>query len=317
LVQHFRRKGEWIRSTVATKAVGAGYLTAIGARFVSGRDLTAADEAEAISPLDVVERRGIAASTGAKYIPPQQHPAVVVDTNFANRLWPGGQALGQTFVPAQNGVRYSVVGVVEPLRFSTAHAEGPSMFEAQALVVDLLRPQHFIARAAGTAEAERMAVTGVVRQAFPDPLQLSVRDARSLIAEERSRERMGATVFSWFGVAAAILGLAGTYGLVAFLALRQRRELGIRAALGAGKQHLVRVVASRAVMPSLVGAVIGVLLALWVSKGLSTIVAGVSNVTPWPALWSGAGLVAASAVTALVAARGLRHLREADLLREP
>lgn len=308
--------GRDVRMSVAVKSVGAGYLTTIGARFIEGRDIRERDYGEAIDPMEVVKRQARAASTGVKYQPPPNRPAAVIDSSLAAALWPGESAVGRTFVLASNGVSYSVVGVVEPLRYTTTSTPAGSLFEAAAPgALDILRPQHFVVRSVGPAETARSATIATFRQAFPDAAQLSVRDARSLIAEERARERMGAMVFSGFGAAAAVLAMAGIYGLVTFLVIRSRRELGIRAALGADARRLRGLIAGRAVKPSAAGALGGVILAGWVSQTVSVVVAGASGASQWATAFAGLSLVVASLVTAFVAARGVRNVPEADLLR--
>jgi putative ABC transport system permease protein len=258
-----------------------------------------------------------AASTGGRYTPPSTRPSAVIDARLAEELFPGELAVGRTVVRSSTRVRYNVVGVVETVRYDTTRSAPGSLFEIQApQAIDVIRPLHFVVSTEGPADEQIGAVLSVFRQSFPDTLLLSVRDARSLIAEERVRERMGATVFSWFGVAAALLGLTGTYGLVAFFILRQRRELGIRSALGAGWPHLLKLVAVRAVVPSALGAFGGLLLAFWASKLVSTIIAGASTTGYLASIVSGLSLVAASMLTACFAGRGLRGIREADLLRE-
>jgi predicted permease len=298
------------------KRVGPAYLTAIGARFISGRDLDESDIRHAVDPNDVIKRMAQAASTGKRYSAPGGRPLAVIDRTLAEALWPGEPAVGRTVVRPNTGVRYAVVGVIDAVRYNTTQPAAGSLFEIQApQMQDLLRPQHFVVRTEGPAEEQSEAVISTFRRAFPDALQLSVRSARALIAEERSRERMGATVFSWFGLAAAALGLTGTYGLVAFLVLRQKRELGIRAAMGARASQLMALVARRAVLPSALGACGGVVIAYWASKALSNAVAGVSTTGYWPSAIAAAGLVLASLAAALLAARGVRKLRASDLLR--
>ena len=303
------------RAAAVMTRVGSQYLTAIGARFVSGRDLVESDLARAVDPLEVIKRKAEAASTGVTYQPPATRPLAVIDTSLAQALWPAGTAIGQTLLRSATGVRYQVAGIVESIRYNTTQVAGGSLFELQAPTLDVLRPHYFVVRTDGPADAHSAAVTTAFRRTFPDALHLSVRDAPSLIGEERARERMGATVFSWFGLAAAILGLTGTYGLVAFFVLRQRRELGIRLALGAAPLQIVALVAGRAVIPSALGVCGGVVLAFWISHGLSAIIAGVSTAGYLPSVVSGAALLLATTITALVAARGIRNLRAADLLQ--
>jgi ABC-type antimicrobial peptide transport system permease subunit len=67
--------------------------------------------------------------------------------------------------------------------------------------------------------------------------------------------------FSGFGLIALLLGAAGVFGLVAYLAESERREFGVRLALGATPGHLVRRGITAGLLPVGVGVTVGLLAA--------------------------------------------------------
>jgi predicted permease len=252
--------------------VGPQYLSAVGARFVDGRDLVVADERRAVSPLDVLRARADAIQSGSPYKSPNRTPTAVVDTTLARTLWPGERAVGKTLVRGRTGIRYEVVGLVESIRHDSGGPESPSLFEFQPLREDDgSRGFHFAIRTHGPAAHARPAVLAVVRQVFSDPAHLRMSTAEAIVAETHAQELMGARVYSWFGVASAVLALAGIYGLITFLVLRQRREIGLRLALGASAPNLATMLILRVLKPVAAGVVAGLGMAIWLTRLLSTI----------------------------------------------
>jgi ABC-type antimicrobial peptide transport system permease subunit len=95
---------------------------------------------------------------------------------------------------------------------------------------------------------------------------------------------------SGFGVLALLLSVVGLYGLISYSVARQRRELGVRIALGAGSSDVARQVVYRSLGLTLVGAVLGIGAATLVSSAIESLLYEVSAADPWTYLAT-AGLV--------------------------
>lgn len=231
-------------------------------------------------------------------------PLAVIDSALAARLWPGEQAVGRFFVHERSGVRYEVAGVVAPIVERTTAPTVATLFEYQALDDDNgLGTLQFVARADAAADDQRAALLGVIRQVFPDPLRVDVRSTNALVAGERMQEIMGGRLFSWFGAAAALLGLAGVYGLVAFSILRQRRETGIRLVLGASARSVRWRVIRQAMAPVIVGAATGLLLMLAVGEVVAALVAGAVPLDLAAYVGAATGFIGVALLAAIAASR--------------
>jgi ABC-type antimicrobial peptide transport system permease subunit len=122
-------------------------------------------------------------------------------------------------------------------------------------------------------------------------------DVRPLSEQVRAtmvQERMLATLASGFGVLALVLASVGLYGLLAYTVARRTREIGIRMALGARRQTVVRLVLERAARLVLVGIVLGVPAAWMGSRGVESMLFGMKPTDP-TALAGAALLLAAVA----------------------
>lgn len=94
------------------------------------------------------------------------------------------------------------------------------------------------------------------------------------------RERVLATLSTWFGVLALVLACVGLYGVMAYDVARRRRELGIRLALGAQPARLLRQVLRQASALAVVGIMVGLAVAWAATQVLSTLLFGLSPRDP-------------------------------------
>jgi ABC-type antimicrobial peptide transport system permease subunit len=107
-----------------------------------------------------------------------------------------------------------------------------------------------------------------------------MRTMEDLLSSSLQRPRMILTLIALFAGIGVTLGAVGIYGVVAF-AVRQRfRELGIRAALGAGREALASLVVRAALRAALLGLGFGLPAALGLAVVLRRFVFGVAPTDP-------------------------------------
>jgi predicted permease len=191
--------------------------------------------------------------------------AVVVNRNFAETIAPGGNALGRRFryVRAMEGEWpggpeanrwYEVVGVVGNLPVTTDarvayHRVAPGQIHPANLQLRL--------RGGPTGLAERLRDAA----ASVDPA-LHVDEVRTLAEIYRNHrfgDNVGAITIGAVTGSVLLLSAAGLYALTAFTVARRRREIGIRAALGAQPRQLVAAVFRRTFWQIGAGASVGIL----------------------------------------------------------
>jgi ABC-type antimicrobial peptide transport system permease subunit len=120
----------------------------------------------------------------------------------------------------------------------------------------------------------------------------------ALVGQQMIRERLLATLSTFFAVVALLLAGIGLYGVLNQAVVRQRREIGIRMALGAGAIHLVRQITMT------VAAIVGIGSMLGLSAGIvlgPVVQALLFEVTPTDPMSVIAPLVALTAAAALAA----------------
>ncbi len=157
-------------------------------------------------------------------------------------------------------------------------------------------------------------VAGAIRRTIKAHV-LNVATGREIVARDIGRQRLGAWFFSGFGLAALLLGIGGAFGLVAYLAESQRREFGVRLALGANMGHLVRRGLAAALVPVCAGLAAGLFLAALVSRMFTSLLAGISAFDTLTYVAVTVMTLGCAAVAALAASWRLRRTSPADALR--
>lgn len=214
--------------------VSAGYFTTLGTRVLQGRDFAEADNES-------------------------HEPVVIVDAGLARRLWPDGNALGSCAFQFPGGPCLRVVGVVESRRHRSLTNVNPEYFVpiAQTSAGGELSPRAILIRVDDASDAMVASIAASLRSASTDMPYVDVRRLDDVVDREARSWRLGATMFSTFGVAAALLSAIGLFTALSF-AIRQRsREIGVRLALGAPFAHVTWVVTRYALVVVSIGLVAG------------------------------------------------------------
>jgi ABC-type antimicrobial peptide transport system permease subunit len=129
----------------------------------------------------------------------------------------------------------------------------------------------------------------------------------SAFRENTARRTFTMTLVGGFGALALLLSVVGLYGLVTYSVERQRREIGVRIALGASSHDVVGGVLRRSLALTLLGAAAGLALAAGLSRIIESLLYGVSPVDPATyALTAGVMMAVALATAALPATRAAR-----------
>jgi hypothetical protein len=227
---------------------------------------------------------------------------------LAVRLWPDSDALGQIFRLVQlRGGPYQVVGICRNLPFGSLALPGDG-------VVVIAGTEYWADTKLVIRTDHPEAVARLVRRTI-EGAGLRAATGREVIARDIGRQRLGAWVFSGFGLVALILGVGGTFGLVAYVAESRRREFGVRLALGANLPDLVRHGLIAALAPVSVGVAIGLALGGVISQVFEALLAGVSALDAITYLLVAATMLGCATLAGLGAAWRLRRTSPADALR--
>jgi putative ABC transport system permease protein len=155
----------------------------------------------------------------------------------------------------------------------------------------------------------------VVSREAPDAARVDVVNARDVLAQDLAQIRLGAWVFSGFGMIALALGAGGVFGLVACLFETRRNEFGVRLALGSTLARLLRLALASALIPVSVGIVTGLIAALVATRGVASVLVGVGSRDPVTYVGVALTIGTAALAAAFIGARRLRQSALVDVLR--
>lgn len=240
------------------QAVTPGYFEVLGRRIVRGRAFDRNDGAGAT-------------------------PVVIINESLARKHWPQGDALGQriAFRVGETPWR-EIVGVVEDARLqSPDRAPRPTLYIPLAQKTwSWLSWTALVARTApGTAPvalADGLRRTLLEMDPLLPPQAITTVDAA--FQENTAPRTFAMTLVGGFGTLALILSVVGLYGLITYSVARQRREIGVRIALGAHAQDVVGDVLKHTLGLTAIGAAVGVAGALVAGRFIQGLLFGVSPV---------------------------------------
>ncbi|HEX8671699.1 MAG TPA: FtsX-like permease family protein, partial [Longimicrobium sp.] len=254
------------------------------------------DPSAAIMSIDDAYLRtmGIPLLRGRPFGPAGDEQRVLVNRALAAKYWPGRDAVGQR-IQMDDDV-FHVAGVIGDVRAAAIAAEAPPTlyFRAPRQTYSYLTLH---VRAAGDPASLVAPLRRVLAQATPGQPAPTVTPMSDNVAESLAQARWIATFFTLFGGVALTLAAVGLYGVVSYSVTQRRREMGIRAALGAGPRRIVAMVLRQGGVLAAAGAVLGIAVALATTRAIGSILYEVEPVDPTSfalalAVLSGAALLA-------------------------
>src|SRR5439155_10199871 len=98
----------------------------------------------------------------------------------------------------------------------------------------------------------------------------------NVIADSVAPRRLSVVLLGVFAGVAVLLASVGIYGVMSFLVVQQRQEIGVRMALGAQRSDVLKLILGRSLMLVSIGSVIGLIVALMSAHMLRTLLYSVS-----------------------------------------
>jgi putative ABC transport system permease protein len=211
-------------------------------------------------------------------------PVVIVNQNFARRLFASEDPIGQRLMfgpPTSQNPWMTVVGVVGDVRDSSLASEPGIEIYASYLQKTLrYNPLPHMNLIVLTAADDKSVVNGLLQKVrildkdLPAP---AARPMDSVYAASIAARRFSMLLLGLFAGLAVLLAGIGIYGVISFSVARRTREIGIRMALGAPRRRILQLVLYRGMMLATIGVVAGVSLALALTRVLAGMLFGVST----------------------------------------
>jgi len=241
-----------------------GYMSALRIPILRGRDFTNADIAG-------------------------RPPVVLISASLAKQFWPNENPIGKhitlTFFPE---APREVVGVVGDVKVDgldqsrSASALYMPLGQVSAAVNESWRSfsMDVVVRSATNPANLVSAVSGAIRDTDRDVPIVNVRTMDEVVTNSLSQQRFSLLLLGAFAVLAMILAAIGIYSVLSYSVRRRVREIGIRLALGASLQDVLRMVVFEGMRPTLLGLTIGAVAALALGRLMTSLIFGVKPTDP-------------------------------------
>lgn len=239
--------------------VSAGYFETLGIPLLRGRTIQLADKADGVK-------------------------SAVVNKTFADRYFPGEDAIGHTFTIADSAAPgvWHIVGIVRDSKHSSP-AEKPQPFAFLA-VTQLSGDNQFAYWLQIRSVGDAAKVTGEVRAALAGIDQSLPILQTETIDEELNHlidgQRFLAKLAGFFALLALTLACIGLYGVMTYSVVRRTNELGVRMALGAPRAGLLWMVLRESLMMLAIGIALGIPVSLAACRAIKAGLFGVDPADP-------------------------------------
>lgn len=247
--------GKEDRSRALMRRADPAYFSALGIPLLSGRFFTDRDR------LDRADK-------------------VIISRELARKYFPGEEALGQHIaVPLWSDTEYEIVGIVG----DTVHQVGQPTMETIYLPAFTGNSFQGGKLAIHTATDPLSFSVPIQRQFAALDAQLPVSDVLTLqqiLGDSVTDARFSATLVIVFAILSLKLASVGLYGVLSYLMTQRTTELGIRIALGAQRDHVLRLMLMDGLRPALFGLALGLAASAAVTRMIQSMLFAVKPLDP-------------------------------------
>jgi predicted permease len=247
------------------KYASPGFFRTAGTRVVSGRE---------IAWTEVYDLR----------------PVVVVSENLARELWgTPSAAVGKYIRHLPEMPWHEVIGVVQDVRENGIYEQTPptvywptmsASLNARPGQPNAIRGVTFVVRSDSTSTPGFLNQIQQAVWSVNPSLPASPRTMREVYDQSLARTSFTLVMLAIAASMALLLGVVGIYGVIAYVVSQRRREIGIRAALGAQQGELKGMFVRHALVLAGIGVAIGLAAAAGLTRLMSTLLYGVSSLDP-------------------------------------
>jgi predicted permease len=284
--------GKLVRVRAWSYQVTPGYAEALGLTLVAGRFFEAGDER------------------------PDRYP-VIVNEEFVRRYLANANAVGRTFTGGYGSTRTSrVVGIVRnTLKDGADKAAVPEIYTVARADRPLSSELDVAIRTAGDPALAAATVRNAVRDVDPAMVVGTTRPLADRLRASFDQPRFATAVIGAFASVALVLAALGLFGVLSYTVSQRRRELSVRAALGADRADLFSLVLREGLLVTAGGLVAGLTAASLLTQFAKGVLFGIAPVDPIAYAVAPLVLLPIAAVACLLPARRAAAAEPAAVLR--
>jgi putative ABC transport system permease protein len=238
----------------------------------------------------------------------------VVSRSFADRYWPGGDAVGRRVKRGQAWM--TVIGVVDDVSdVDLLQSPEPTVYAAWSQTANVAFPMGLVLRTSGEPEALAPALREAVASVDPLLALDRIQSMETFLADSLAPQTFRTTLMLGLAMVGLLLGAIGIAGVTARTIAERMPEFGVRLALGCGNADLWRSVVVHQLRVVLTGAAVGVGLAVVASRLLASMLPETAQFDAPVVAVAVVLLAATAAVAAAIPASRVLRLNPLAILR--
>jgi putative ABC transport system permease protein len=280
------------RKLVAFNRVSPGYFHTMETSMLAGRDFAATDT-------------------------PKSPRVAIVTEAFAHQFFAGANPVGKVFHDtADPNVAWLIVGIVKDAKYWNMREEPePTVFVSFTQANGPEQESTLMIRSDEPLPPLISSVKQAVSEVNP-AMVLNFTVLKTQIREGLLREQLMAMLSGFFGALAAILAMVGLYGVISYMVVQRRSEIGVRMALGASRRDILTMILREAAILLGIGLAVGTALALAAGNAAASLLYGLKPRDPLTLAGAILGMTVVAFIASLLPARRAAAVHPMVALRE-
>lgn len=237
---------------------------------------------------------------------------VLIPASTAKTFWPNESAVGKQIRRAGEQPWRTVVGVVADVhQFNLTNNPPPGIsgamympYAQSSVQSGLILPAAMTLLVKTSADPARVGneIRKLATDLNPNVPISNVQSMEAMVSESVAGRRSTMAIFISFALAAIVLAAVGIYGLLSYSVTQRTYEIGVRMAIGATRSNIVTLILKQGLLLAVAGVGVGLLVALMLSRFLSSLLYGVAATDPMTFLSVGALLLGVTVIASSVPA---------------
>ena len=280
------------RKLVTFNRVSPGYFQTMQTPMLAGRDFTALDT-------------------------PNSPRVAIVNDAFVRKILGGANPIGKVFHGTRDATNsYQIIGLVKDSKYWEMREEPePIVFVSFTQKNGPQQQSTLMIRSDEPLLPLTASIKQVVTEVNP-AIVLNFTVFKTLIREGLLREQLMAMLSGFFGALAAILAMVGLYGVISYMVVQRRSEIGVRMALGASRRDILVMILREAAVLLGIGLAVGTVLALAAGNAAASLLYGLKPRDPVTLACAILGMTVVAFIASVLPARRAAAVHPMVALRE-
>ena len=205
--------------------------------------------------------------------------SVIVSQSFVNKYFPGEEPLGRHLdLTADQQRSMEIVGVVGDTRYLVSEPVQPMIYLP--LSLGFRRNAVLVIRSTGEVSSLAVPVQAAIQSVDRDLPVAYVLTMDQLMGASTIEASFTSTLILAFAAVSLLLAAVGQYGVLSYLVAQRTNEMGVRIALGAQREQVLRLMLADGLKPAAIGILVGVLAGAAASQLIRSMLHGVRPLDP-------------------------------------